>query len=348
MDTGLLWYDDDSKRPLPLKIAEAVARYRERLSHEPTVCYVNPRQVAEAAPPPPPAKRGKGSSGRTVNGRGKPGEPPSVRVVGDERLRPNYLLLTEEAPDDAQLSAPAADGGVPALTPPPAALDATAPDSVTAPPAAKRGRRAATSALVAPLAHAPAPATVPLANNEPEPRHRRMARSTAPALASTPAEEQRPRQSARRANGAGKRVRPVPAPPVTPAAKPAAKPARHALVPPPAVTTRPRRPSAEPVSSPNARAHRVSASKAPVAPPAQRPPAATAPERAVRRARGKKPALAQQPATVKPSVPATPPAPIAQARRSRTRKAPSLAIAQPSLFALPEPAPATRGRRKAG
>jgi hypothetical protein len=42
MDIGMLWYDDDHKRPLNEKVARAVDHYRTKYGVAPTVCFVNP------------------------------------------------------------------------------------------------------------------------------------------------------------------------------------------------------------------------------------------------------------------------------------------------------------------
>ena len=41
MKEGLLWYDNDPKRSLSVKVDQAVTRYRARFGHKPTVCYLN-------------------------------------------------------------------------------------------------------------------------------------------------------------------------------------------------------------------------------------------------------------------------------------------------------------------
>lgn len=79
---GLLWYDDDVRRPLALKLAEAADRYRERVGFEPTTCFLNPAQI----PAPPPAT-GRGSRKKVV------GPPITLRLVSDEHLRPNYFFV---------------------------------------------------------------------------------------------------------------------------------------------------------------------------------------------------------------------------------------------------------------
>jgi len=50
MDVGLLWYDDDARKPLEKKIDEAAARFREKFGRSPTTCYVNETTTAITHP----------------------------------------------------------------------------------------------------------------------------------------------------------------------------------------------------------------------------------------------------------------------------------------------------------
>ena len=47
MKTGLLWFDNDPKRPLEEKIQEAAQRYQAKFGAQPNTCYVNSESVAE-------------------------------------------------------------------------------------------------------------------------------------------------------------------------------------------------------------------------------------------------------------------------------------------------------------
>jgi hypothetical protein len=86
--TGLLWFDDDPRRTVIAKIAEAVERYRERIGFEPTVCEVNPAQMPSAAPEPQKRQR-----------RSKTPTPPvatlpkGLQLVPSEQVHPNYFML---------------------------------------------------------------------------------------------------------------------------------------------------------------------------------------------------------------------------------------------------------------
>jgi hypothetical protein len=48
MDIGMLWYDDDTKRPLGEKVARAVDYYKTKYGSVPTVCFVNPVTLNDA------------------------------------------------------------------------------------------------------------------------------------------------------------------------------------------------------------------------------------------------------------------------------------------------------------
>jgi hypothetical protein len=41
MHTGLLWFDDDPKKPMARKIGEAAERYWQRFAVAPTACHVS-------------------------------------------------------------------------------------------------------------------------------------------------------------------------------------------------------------------------------------------------------------------------------------------------------------------
>jgi hypothetical protein len=82
---GLLWYDDDAKRPLAAKIIEATERYRDRIGFAPTVCQLPPQQL-------------KALTEATASHRKRARTPVielprKLRLEPDERLHPNTFLL---------------------------------------------------------------------------------------------------------------------------------------------------------------------------------------------------------------------------------------------------------------
>ena len=80
MISGLLWYDDDTHRPLAEKIGEAAQRYRERVGYEPTTCQLHPSHIPSAA-------ANKSKRGKTTM------LPLPLRLQPNEHLRPNYFYV---------------------------------------------------------------------------------------------------------------------------------------------------------------------------------------------------------------------------------------------------------------
>ncbi len=73
MDIGLLWYDDDKKKTLEVKINEASVRYHARFGVLPNVCHVH----------------GNGDEARKQVGK--------IAIVPNPAIRPNYYWLGVEA-----------------------------------------------------------------------------------------------------------------------------------------------------------------------------------------------------------------------------------------------------------
>ncbi len=93
MNVGLLWFDDDAKKPRERKITEAAERYWQRFAVVPTACHV-------CRPPDDPVTPGREAqaiqqrldlSMSSVNG-----EAPrqfSLAVVPSRAIRPNYFWV---------------------------------------------------------------------------------------------------------------------------------------------------------------------------------------------------------------------------------------------------------------
>jgi hypothetical protein len=47
MITGMLWLDDDKKRPFDEKVKRAADYYQTKYGRKPTVCLVNPKMLAQ-------------------------------------------------------------------------------------------------------------------------------------------------------------------------------------------------------------------------------------------------------------------------------------------------------------
>ena len=85
--TGLLWYDDDTRRPLAAKIADAAQRFRERVGYEPTTCQLNPALAQQATAQREQPKR------RSRKLAEEPAPEIPVRLEPSDSLRPNYFFV---------------------------------------------------------------------------------------------------------------------------------------------------------------------------------------------------------------------------------------------------------------
>lgn len=47
MQVGMLWLDDDKKRPFTEKIERAAAYYEDKYGRQPTRCFVHPQMLTE-------------------------------------------------------------------------------------------------------------------------------------------------------------------------------------------------------------------------------------------------------------------------------------------------------------
>lgn len=83
MKVGMLWFDDDPKRPVTEKVERAAQRYREKYGVLPNMCYANPRTLAE------------GQDGVSLNlqslGTGK--GAPRVTLKQARSILPNHFWL---------------------------------------------------------------------------------------------------------------------------------------------------------------------------------------------------------------------------------------------------------------
>jgi hypothetical protein len=89
LKVGLLWFDDDLKRPLVARLDEAVERYEERFGARPTLVHLNPAQV-------------EGLVYRRL------------KVLGDAHLRRNHFLLGMEEAESPIENGPVAVAAAPA------------------------------------------------------------------------------------------------------------------------------------------------------------------------------------------------------------------------------------------
>ncbi|HNS52014.1 MAG TPA: hypothetical protein PKO09_12635 [Anaerolineae bacterium] len=89
MRSGLLWYDADGQTGLPEKVKRAACRYREKVGHAPTVCYVHASALGDAQV--------------DVQCEVEEGVAVLIRLSPTSRIPPGHFWLGEEeaAPGEA-------------------------------------------------------------------------------------------------------------------------------------------------------------------------------------------------------------------------------------------------------
>lgn len=161
---GLLWFDDDPRRPFSAKLAEAAQRFSERTGWQPTVCEAHPDTLALQATP---GRAGRGKSAKATPPQDT--DIPRLTMTPNPGLRPNYLLVGVEVGKTPRRARPAKPTG--------ATRAAKAP-TTQAPKTAK----AATPTTTAKAAKAPAQ----------EPQREEPASPTKAARAAAPRASRRP------------------------------------------------------------------------------------------------------------------------------------------------------------
>ena len=87
MRSGLLWYDNDSRRALADKIGQAAQRYHEKYGSWPNTCYVHPQTVA-----------GLDEKDLQVS------RPTTIRVVSASNVLRHHFWLGERLQSEGQQS----------------------------------------------------------------------------------------------------------------------------------------------------------------------------------------------------------------------------------------------------
>ena len=59
MDTGMLWFDNDPKKSLDIKVQQAADYYQHKYGRSPDICLVNPASLAKINPQPETLKAGR-------------------------------------------------------------------------------------------------------------------------------------------------------------------------------------------------------------------------------------------------------------------------------------------------
>jgi hypothetical protein len=89
MNVGMLWFDNDPKTELALKIERAVGYYRQKYGRSPTLCFVHPSMIAKTAAPAPEAEAEA------------PLKAAGVEVRSSRSVLPNHFWLGVNGPINA-------------------------------------------------------------------------------------------------------------------------------------------------------------------------------------------------------------------------------------------------------
>ena len=89
METGLLWYDGDPKRPLEDKVGRAAERYREKFGRWPNTCYVHPQVVG-----------GQAADGLRLACQAKSPKASTIRVLSAPNILVHHFWLGETSERD--------------------------------------------------------------------------------------------------------------------------------------------------------------------------------------------------------------------------------------------------------
>ncbi len=80
MKIGMLWFDNDPKADLKIKIERAASYYSKKYGQAPNVCFIHPSMA--------PAPHGNGNG--NGNGNGKPG---NIEIRTNRSVLPNHFWI---------------------------------------------------------------------------------------------------------------------------------------------------------------------------------------------------------------------------------------------------------------
>lgn len=76
MNTGMLWFDNDPKAELPIKVQRAAKYFKEKYGTSPNLCFVHPSMLSGANP-----TKGNGSLGT------------GIEIRPNRSILPNHLWI---------------------------------------------------------------------------------------------------------------------------------------------------------------------------------------------------------------------------------------------------------------
>ncbi len=84
MDVGMLWFDNDKKANLQVKVARAVSYYQKKYGQAPNLCFVHPSMLSGA------------QNGSAAHKKKKGVRTKGVEIRPSKSLLPNHFWLGVE------------------------------------------------------------------------------------------------------------------------------------------------------------------------------------------------------------------------------------------------------------
>jgi hypothetical protein len=91
MNIGMLWFDNDPKAGLSIKIERAASYYRTKYGKIPTLCFVHPSMLPTSAP-----------SELQNSPDGKAYTPEGVEIRSNRSVLPNHFWIGVNTPSDTR------------------------------------------------------------------------------------------------------------------------------------------------------------------------------------------------------------------------------------------------------
>ncbi|MBN1145841.1 MAG: hypothetical protein JXA78_01195 [Anaerolineales bacterium] len=90
MNIGMLWFDNDPKVNLDMKVERAATYYRNKYGKAPTLCFIHPSMMPAGAQPP------KNGNSADHEFQSEPGErylSGGVEIRGNRSVLPNHFWI---------------------------------------------------------------------------------------------------------------------------------------------------------------------------------------------------------------------------------------------------------------
>lgn len=103
MNVGMLWFDNDPKAEITVKIERAASYYRNKYGANPTLCFVHPSMLPEEAFPSSAPQNGNGGETGKADAMPKQGwKSKGIEVRSTRSVLPNHFWIGINAAGDSE------------------------------------------------------------------------------------------------------------------------------------------------------------------------------------------------------------------------------------------------------